>query len=425
MAYSPDLLAKVLGLGGLDDREARLQQQIQRAAALRRPSGQQRSTPLGAALGGLADVGSTVAGGLMEARFGRELADVGQQRVAGRQAFLEGVTGAEQRGKQDETAALLSQRPFVPMATDYNAQSLSMRDATARQGAQQRGQDAQSLALLSGDPALRDWARAQGGEDGAGLALRQQALEQSGQRLALAQASETRKAGLLERSLGLREQQARTGAEAAARKAAEKKTLDSLRMEEGLRKEVMGNPVTRQYLEAQVAFDKVQRAASDPSAAGDLALIFGVMKTLDPGSTVREGEFANAQNAGGIDDRVVSTYNRILQGQRLSPEQRSDFVRTARGQFDAHRSAFEKFVGGYRGVTERSGADFRNVLPLSLGAPVPGPAPASAQAAPQARPTPAAQPPAMSPEDAAALDWAQANPNDPRAAQILQRLGVQ
>lgn len=49
-------------------------------------------------------------------------------------------------------------------------------------------------------------------------------------------------------------------------------------------------------------------------------------------------------------------------------------------------------------------------------------------AAPQA-PTPQAQAPQQqpqrSPQDAQALSWAQANPNDPRAAKIKQRLGVQ
>ena len=37
-----------------------------------------------------------------------------------------------------------------------------------------------------------------------------------------------------------------------------------------------------------------------PDAAGDMALIFSYMKMLDPNSTVREGEYATAQDAGSI-----------------------------------------------------------------------------------------------------------------------------
>jgi len=34
------------------------------------------------------------------------------------------------------------------------------------------------------------------------------------------------------------------------------------------------------------------------------------MKILDPGSVVREGEFATAQNSAGIPERIRAKYNR-------------------------------------------------------------------------------------------------------------------
>ena len=49
-------------------------------------------------------------------------------------------------------------------------------------------------------------------------------------------------------------------------------------------------------------YSKIRTAQKADTAAGDLSLIFGYMKMLDPGSVVREGEFATAQNAGGISD---------------------------------------------------------------------------------------------------------------------------
>ena len=56
---------------------------------------------------------------------------------------------------------------------------------------------------------------------------------------------------------------------------------------------------SKQTFLALQGFKKVEAAATvdDPSGADDLALLFGYMKTIDPTSAVKEGEFANARNA--------------------------------------------------------------------------------------------------------------------------------
>jgi len=74
------------------------------------------------------------------------------------------------------------------------------------------------------------------------------------------------------------------------------------------------------------SLNTVIASAQDPSAAGDLALIFSYMKMLDPTSVVREQEFANAQNAAGIPERVRAQYNNALRGERLTENTRTDFV---------------------------------------------------------------------------------------------------
>ena len=71
----------------------------------------------------------------------------------------------------------------------------------------------------------------------------------------------------------------------------------------------------------------MQNVAADPSGPNDLALIFGYMKVLDPGSVVREGEFANAENTAGIPGRVRNAYNKVREGQRLNAEQRANFIK--------------------------------------------------------------------------------------------------
>lgn len=87
---------------------------------------------------------------------------------------------------------------------------------------------------------------------------------------------------------------------------------------------------SKTYLAVRNAYQQVAGAAQQPDAAGDLSLIFGYMKMLDPNSVVRETEFANAQNAAGVPDQVRNLYNRAISGERLNPNQRQQFVGQAR-----------------------------------------------------------------------------------------------
>jgi hypothetical protein len=93
-----------------------------------------------------------------------------------------------------------------------------------------------------------------------------------------------------------------------------------------------------------------------------MALIFNYMKLLDPGSTVREGEFATAQQAGGVDDVTVSLYNRILDGTRLSPKQRTDFSKRAKSLYGAAKSKQNKLTSKYESLAKRYKVDPKNVI---------------------------------------------------------------
>tara|TARA_R100001129_G_C5299929_1_gene242273 strand:+ start:244 stop:1350 length:1107 start_codon:yes stop_codon:yes gene_type:complete len=80
-------------------------------------------------------------------------------------------------------------------------------------------------------------------------------------------------------------------------------------------------------------FNKVARSATaEPSGANDVALVFGFMKTIDPNSVVREGEFAQAQQTTGVPARILNLYNRLTEGERLTPEQRENFLQSAKQQ---------------------------------------------------------------------------------------------
>ena len=109
------------------------------------------------------------------------------------------------------------------------------------------------------------------------------------------------------------------------------------------------------------AYDRIRSSAETPSAAGDLALIFNYMKMLDPGSVVREGEFATAQNSAGVPERIRAYYNNIMNGQRLTPEIRKDFLNQAGAIHKGQIKRYNDFVERHRTVAKRYGYNPDNI----------------------------------------------------------------
>ena len=142
---------------------------------------------------------------------------------------------------------------------------------------------------------------------------------------------------------------------------------------------------TKGYQEVKSAYGRV--LASEDSAVGDLSLIFGYMKMLDPGSVVREGEFATAQNAAGVPERIQNIYNQVVSGQRLSPSQRTSFkgqagklYSTAQTQEATVRQGIERIAKGYGMNTANIFYTPTEVAPTAPAAPAQPGAPVSATA---------------------------------------------
>ncbi len=202
-------------------------------------------------------------------------------------------------------------------------------------------------------------------ERGVTLSLAQTAALSPQERIAVAQgaeglALEARRTAATEAGVEVRrEQVSATQALAEATRITDT-TEKALKTEEGLRKEVNG--LLKDYYLVADATARVRAAGDDPSGAGDLALIFNFMKILDPGSTVREGEFANAQNSGGVDDKVRGLYNSIVNGQRLSADQRTDFLGQANSLFDAQTAEAQKTATAFERIATNAGVNVNNVL---------------------------------------------------------------
>ena len=141
---------------------------------------------------------------------------------------------------------------------------------------------------------------------------------------------------------------------------------------------------TKGYQEVKSAYGRV--LASDQTAAGDIALIFNYMKMLDPGSVVREGEFATAQNAGGIDAKVYNLYNQLVSGERLKPEQRKMFTKQAERLYGQAQTQEAQVRQGIERIAKGYGLNTANIFytPTEVAPTAPGAAPGAPAPAPGA-----------------------------------------
>jgi hypothetical protein len=110
----------------------------------------------------------------------------------------------------------------------------------------------------------------------------------------------------------------------------------SFKNDEQLRGEFTRN--MEPFVSLAQAFEKIQVAALNPSGAGDISLIYGYMKILDPRSTVMQGEQASAQNAGSVPESIRAKYNSIIAGEKLDPNVRADFLNQARLIIESQRT---------------------------------------------------------------------------------------
>lgn len=109
------------------------------------------------------------------------------------------------------------------------------------------------------------------------------------------------------------------------------------------------------FVSVRGSFNRVVSSAQDPSAAGDLAMIFNFMKILDPGSVVRESEFAQAAATGSWGERLQAAAARFLAGERLSEDMRADFAERAELLMQAQLRTHLQLEAQFRALAQRTG----------------------------------------------------------------------
>lgn len=302
----------LLGLAELTDEDALARQRLAQALAMREAPVTQRATPLGAGLSGLGSLFRTGASFLGEQRAREQIGKTAKARAGLREAAIPGLMG-------------------VPEGADPKA----MADALMRR--ERRIHE----ASLSGDPVLQPYARTLQEQAAAERALKMKLDQEDREAAAKAQ---------------------------AAKAAAEKKAADdrfSKAMD--LRKEFMNAPQTRRIIEVNEARMKVAAASGDGS--GDMALLYGYMKLLDPGSAVKGEEFESASKTEGIPGQILALRARIFADGMLPPQARANIKREAEIMYRAHSKTFDPTIKVYRDLAGRYGFDVDEIVPeLGLGA---------------------------------------------------------
>lgn len=120
---------------------------------------------------------------------------------------------------------------------------------------------------------------------------------------------------------------------------------------------------TKDFVGIRDGYGRVIDGQKAASGAGDLAIVYGYMKMLDPTSVVREGEFATAeQTTGRIPGWLIVQYNKTVSGERLPQEARTNFVASSKQLYERATSENSKLVNQYRGIARRYGIDENNVI---------------------------------------------------------------
>jgi hypothetical protein len=111
------------------------------------------------------------------------------------------------------------------------------------------------------------------------------------------------------------------------------------------------------YETVKGAYERVRQSAALDTGAGDMGLIYGYMKMLDPGSVVRESEFAMAAQTGSYGEQIQGLVQRVLTGERLTPSQRQAFQQAAEKLYDEAAGNLNSVNSQFTGRATRYNVD--------------------------------------------------------------------
>jgi hypothetical protein len=172
---------------------------------------------------------------------------------------------------------------------------------------------------------------------------------------------------------GMAERAAAEGTAAATKQVAANKTLaasgvDTTPSWKTLDEKVKAEGSLRDdYVKQAAPFITIRDAKNrlddiEKTGAGDMALLFQYMKILDPGSTVREGEFATAQSVAGVPGQIETLRQRVLGEGMLSEGARNQIKSQANRFYQAAAKQHDKTTTQFAEIAKRNKLDPNSVI---------------------------------------------------------------
>jgi hypothetical protein len=120
------------------------------------------------------------------------------------------------------------------------------------------------------------------------------------------------------------------------------------------------NTLTKDFRTVTDAYTKIKN--NSPTGAGDMSLLYNYVKLLDPGSVVRESEFATAASSGSYGERIQGLVQRVLTGERLPATLRADFIKEADKIYEGQKQGADRLKDGYEKLADKYGVDKSRVI---------------------------------------------------------------
>lgn len=148
----------------------------------------------------------------------------------------------------------------------------------------------------------------------------------------------------------------------AAKDASGKSAINTA--EDDLRKQRESSEEYKKTILRRDAVATMQAAAGQKSGPGDIAIIFSYMKSLDPTSTVGNGERASAENASNVPEKIRIQYNKALEsgGPSLLPEQREKFLNASKAILSASEKQLARRDEAIKKIIDKRGLNPEMVI---------------------------------------------------------------
>jgi hypothetical protein len=143
---------------------------------------------------------------------------------------------------------------------------------------------------------------------------------------------------------------------------------DQRKLSLDLRQNIRQEPSFKIFTQVRNGVQNVEVGAARQDPAGDLAIVNGFAKILDPEGVVRPEEFKTVEASQGFFDRFLNQPGKIWEGDRLRPNVRARFLDAARQLGTEKQATAQKELSTvYEPLARDAGLDFGQVLPLELG----------------------------------------------------------